>query len=173
METGCCTVSVYVDASIEVDTGWSVLSICVVVWSEHNIRGCAVGEWGVLIGGGRRKGWWSWSCCSSTAILYSETCHSSVADCACFCAFLLHRAIFLAAWVVRSRSWYASTRVVFKSGNSMSREGLFACFFRPIFCSAVVKDLLHDIKINFNMVLSNIWETWAHNLTHQGRSIYH
>ena len=31
----------------------------------------------------------------------------------------------------------------------------------------VVKDLLHDIKINLNIVFSNIWSTWTHNLINQ------
>ena len=36
----------------------------------------------------------------------------------------------------------------------------------------VVKDVLHDIIMNLNIVFSNIWETWTHNPIYQVQSTY-
>ena len=68
----------------------------------------------------------------------------------------LHLAICLAAQVVWSRSLYASTRVIFKYGNSISNWLLFGCFFRPFLAVLGVVCFRVTVNINDN---DNDWET--------------
>ena len=57
VETGLCIVLVYVDASTKVDMGWAMSYVYVAVSTGHDIGGSGVGEWGLLLGGRRPKGW--------------------------------------------------------------------------------------------------------------------
>ena len=62
-----------------------------------------------------------------------------------------------------------------RSQGKVRLTALLQEWFNSMKCSSicvVVKNMLHDIKINLSIVFNNIWDTWTHNLIYEVQCTY-